>query len=184
MVKGLRKGATYEISIYGQMREEAAHADEDPFRYRVQWGYAAGGSAQRGRHQELGGAELGSDQRPHVAGLDAAVQRPLLAPADKIVLGVRAWKKWGTGERELDVNLDAIKLGRAAALPRRRRYCLYTVKKGDTLGAIAAKYHTTVAYLVQAERHDEPEPDLRGPEAEGAVRPGAAAAAVIPLNLQ
>jgi hypothetical protein len=32
------------------------------------------------------------------------------APSKNVIIGVRAWKKWGTTNRELDVNLDAIRL--------------------------------------------------------------------------
>jgi hypothetical protein len=32
------------------------------------------------------------------------------APSTKITLFARAWKKWGTARRELDVNLDDIQL--------------------------------------------------------------------------
>jgi hypothetical protein len=32
------------------------------------------------------------------------------APSSEITLFIRAWKKWGTAQRELDVNLDAITL--------------------------------------------------------------------------
>jgi hypothetical protein len=32
------------------------------------------------------------------------------APSIKVTLFLRAWKKWGTPGRELDVNLDAISL--------------------------------------------------------------------------
>jgi LysM repeat protein len=32
------------------------------------------------------------------------------APAKDVIIGIRAWKKWGTTNRELDVNLDAIRL--------------------------------------------------------------------------
>jgi hypothetical protein len=32
------------------------------------------------------------------------------APAEKITLFVRAWKKWGTVQRELDVNVDCLTL--------------------------------------------------------------------------
>jgi hypothetical protein len=32
------------------------------------------------------------------------------APSSRITVFIRAWKKWGTVRRELDVNLDAISL--------------------------------------------------------------------------
>jgi LysM repeat protein len=71
-----------------------------------------------------------------------------VAPSDQIVLAVRAWKKWGTVQRELDVNLDAISLvpcGSSGSVDS----CIYVVKRGDTLGAIAKKHGTTVAVLMR-----------------------------------
>jgi LysM repeat protein len=71
-----------------------------------------------------------------------------VAPSDQIVLAVRAWKKWGTVQRELDVNLDAISLvpcGSSGSVDS----CIYVVKRGDTLSAIAKKHGTTVAVLMR-----------------------------------
>jgi LysM repeat protein len=69
-----------------------------------------------------------------------------VAPSDKIVLAVRSWKKWGTVQRELDVNLDAISLvpcGGGSSTGT----CVYVVKRGDSLAVIAKKNGTTVAVL-------------------------------------
>jgi hypothetical protein len=32
------------------------------------------------------------------------------APSGKITIFIRAWKKWGTVGKELDVNVDAVRL--------------------------------------------------------------------------
>jgi LysM repeat protein len=74
-----------------------------------------------------------------------------VAPSDKIVLAVRAWKKWGTVQRELNVNLDTISLvpcgtsGGGGSV----ECCIYVVKPGDTLSKIAKQYGTTTAVLAR-----------------------------------
>jgi LysM repeat protein len=147
VVSGLQKGATYEFSISGQMREEAAHPGEDPYRYRVQWGYAPVDSPSP--DDITNWAELSWDQinvRTSPGPMLSHSAR-FVAPSDKIVLAVRAWKKWGTGQRELDVNLDAIKV--VPCTGGGGGVCTYVVKRGDTLGAIAKRYGTSVAVLVK-----------------------------------
>lgn len=148
VVSKLTKGATYEFSLYGMLREEMARPAEDKYRYRVQWGYVAA-DADPSASDITNWMEVSWDTiyTRTAPGAMSPFSAQLQAPSDKIVLAVRAWKKWGTGERELDVNLDAIKLvpctGGAPAA------CVYVVQRGDTLGAIAKRYGTTVAALVQ-----------------------------------
>ena len=48
-----------------------------------------------------------------------------VAPSDKVVLAVRAWKKWGTVQRELNVNLDAINVVPCEQQRRRQHGDLY-----------------------------------------------------------
>ena len=145
VVGGLKKGATYEISLWGLMREEAAHPGEDPYRYRVQWGFAPSSLGSITNWSELNWNEISLRTAP---GPMTQYTAKFVAPSDKIVVALRAWKKWGTVQRELDVNLDAIKIVPCGAgggtVPGT---CIYVVKRGDTLGAIAKKYGTTVAVL-------------------------------------
>lgn len=145
-VAGLAKGGTYEFSLAGMLREEAAHPDEDAFRYRVQWGYAAA-DADPSVDDITNWMEVAWDNIyvRTAPGSMASFSAQLKAPAAKIVLAVRAWKKWGTSQRELDVNLDAIKLAPCTGAGA----CVHVVVRGDTLGAIAKKYGTTVADLVK-----------------------------------
>lgn len=148
VVGKLTKGAVYEFSLYGMLREDASHSGEDAFRYRVQWGYAAA-DADPSAADITNWAELSWDQiYPRTApGALASYSAKLTAPADKIVVAVRAWKKWGTVQRELDVNLDAIRL--ASCTGGSAGECVYVVQRGNSLGGIAAKYGTTVANLVK-----------------------------------
>lgn len=148
VVPKLTKGATYELSLYGMLREEAAHPGEDPFRYRVQWGFvAADAHPSEGditNWQEIPWDKIYVRTAP---GTMTAFSVQFQAPSDKIVLAFRAWKKWGTAQRELDVNLDAIKL--VPCTGGATGECVYVVKRGDTLGAIAKRYGATIEALTR-----------------------------------
>lgn len=149
VVGGLKAGATYEISAWGMLREEAAHPDEDAFRYRVQWGYAAA-DADPSEADITNWTEVPWDKiyvRTAPGAMSSFTAR-FEAPAGKTIVAFRAWKKWGTAQRELDVNLDAIKLAACSAgKPPVVDACYYVVQAGDTLAAIAQKYGTTQEQL-------------------------------------
>jgi len=148
-VSGLKKGATYQLSVWGLMREEAAHPDEDPYRYRVQWGFAPTSAGSVTNWTELSWNEISLRTAP---GPMTQYTAQFVAPSDKVVIALRAWKKWGTVQRELNVNLDAITLvpcgcdDGGGQIPG---VCLYVVQPGDTLGGIAQKSGTTVAVLMR-----------------------------------
>ncbi|HSN77071.1 MAG TPA: LysM peptidoglycan-binding domain-containing protein [Anaerolineae bacterium] len=146
-VGGLKKGATYELSLWGLMREEAAHPDEDPYRYRVEWGVAPTSAGTVTNWTELSWNEISLRTAP---GPMTQYTVKFVAPSDKVVLAVRAWKKWGTVQRELNVNLDAINVvpcDGSSGGGTSTGTCVYVVKRGDTLGVIAKKNGTTVAVL-------------------------------------
>ena len=84
-------------------------------------------------------------------------------PANNVIIGFRAWKKWGTAQRELNVNLDAIRLsgcpgGVPPTWPPKHPHpdpkplpvCVHVVARGETLGRIAAHHNTTVQALARA----------------------------------
>ena len=91
-VGGLKKGATYELSLWGLMREEAAHPDEDPYRYRVEWGVAPSSDGSVTNWTELSWNEISLRTAP---GPMTQYTVKFVAPSDKVVLAMRAWKKWG-----------------------------------------------------------------------------------------
>jgi LysM repeat protein len=207
------------------MREEMAHPDEDPYRYRVQWGYAPVGISWDWNTitnwTDVPWDNI--DVRTAPAGL-SSFSAQFQAPSSRLVVAIRALKKWGTPMRELDVNLDSVRLsGCAAPLMPVTGYCgsscgspvpvivgqpssdpivigqaassnaslaggqpssgsspivigqaasgsppavlnqaaapaptnactWYTIKRGDTLRAIAARYGTTIASLIGANK--------------------------------
>jgi LysM repeat protein len=153
VIHGLTPGATYEFSVSGMMREEAAHPDEDAFRYRVQWGYAP---ASYGWTEAAitNWAELPWDTiylRTEPGSMSFFSTR-FQAPSDTIVLALRSWKKWGTVGRELDVNLDAIRLAGC----RGTQGCVHIVAPGESLSMIAARFHTSVAHLAEVNQIANP----------------------------
>jgi hypothetical protein len=109
-VEGLTPGATYRLSLHGMLRARAGDADRENFGYRLQWGYdPAGGTDWRAVENWL---EIPWDtvyERLSPGTLDGHTAS-FVAPSARVTLFFRAWKKWGTAQRELDVNLDAITL--------------------------------------------------------------------------
>ena len=111
-VQGLVPGATYQFSVWGQMREEAAHPDEDPGRYDVQWGFVAAPGAGYTPSMITNWTGIGW-QPINVRTAPGPMQQytaQFVAPSNTIVLAIQGLKKWGTPYRELDVNLDAIQV--------------------------------------------------------------------------
>jgi hypothetical protein len=109
-VTGLTPGATYKLSMHGMLRALADDADLAGYNYRVQWGYDPAGGADWTAVTNW--VEVPWDTvYPRLApGEMSSYTVSFAAPSSKITLFIRAWKKWGTAQRELDVNLDAITL--------------------------------------------------------------------------
>ncbi|HDN80763.1 MAG: hypothetical protein DRI61_08720 [Chloroflexi bacterium] len=107
-------GATYELKIRGMIR--AREGDpvitglEDPYSYRVQWGYdPTGGTDWKAvtNWVELPWNEVYPRLSPGPM-LEYTTQ--FVAPSSQVTIFIRVWKKWGTPSREIDVNLDGISL--------------------------------------------------------------------------
>jgi LysM repeat protein len=137
------------------MREDVQIVGDDPGRYQVQWGYAAADATPS--HDDI----TNWTGLPWSTIYNRVNSGPLLpaaakfqAPSDRVVLAIRVWKKWATPYRELDVNLDDIRLAACAPVqvaprPPANQCITYTVRKGDTLAAIAARYRDTVSALAK-----------------------------------
>jgi len=107
-------GATYTLKIRGMIRAQDGDpvitGQEDPYSYRVQWGFdPAGGTDWRAVTNWV---ELPWDEvYPRTApGKMLEYSTNFVAPSSKITIFIRVWKKWGTAGREVDVNLDGISL--------------------------------------------------------------------------
>jgi nucleoid-associated protein YgaU len=148
VVRGLKPGATYEISLWGMLREDAVHSGDDAFRYRVLWGYAAADAdptnADIANWVELPWDTIYTRTAP---GAMSSFSARFQAPSDSVVIAFSALKKWGTVQRELDVNLDSISLTECGSIGPVQ--CTHVVARGETLGIIAKKYNTTVEVLVR-----------------------------------
>ncbi len=155
-VAGLTAGATYEISAWGMLREESAHPDEDMFRYRVQWGYAAADAdpseADITNWTELPWDDIYVRTAP---GSMSSFSARFTAPAGKVVVAFRAWKKWGTRSAGARRQPGCDQAGglchrrdpEAARAARAGRICHHTITSGDRLAEIARQYGTTVEHL-------------------------------------
>jgi len=109
-VSGLTPGATYKLSLYGMLRVRAFDPDREGYNYRVQWGYdPKGGTDWQAvtNWVEIPWNTVYDRLDPgSMEGYEAAFE----APSGQVTIFIRAWKKWATAKRELDVNLDGITL--------------------------------------------------------------------------
>ena len=111
----LVRGNSYQFKLSGLMREALKDGNkpdpnDDPFRYRVQWGYTPNGSAdwtQVTNWVELPWNKI--DNRTSPTSLENYATS-FVAPSDQVTIFIRLWKKWGTVYREIDFNIDAVSL--------------------------------------------------------------------------
>jgi LysM repeat protein len=109
-VHGLIPGAKYRLSMKGMLRALADDDDRNNDSYRVQWGFTPNGSTNWQHVSNwvtLPWDEVHPREDP---GDMEGYSTTFIAPSAKITIFIRAWKKWGTINKELDVNLDAIRL--------------------------------------------------------------------------
>ena len=186
-------GHTYEISFDSAMREAPVAADEDPYRYMVEWGYSTIGTTDPA--QMLFRERVPLDTiLPRTDPGDNAMQNyttRFVAPAGgHTTIAIWGLMKWANLERELDVNIDNVSLracGTAVIYPpvvyppvvrppvvvyppvvhppvthpTKPGVCqpgevLHVVQRGDTLSALAARYHTTVQAIMASNHLTNP----------------------------
>lgn len=100
--------AEYTLSLRGMIRTTVK--DGDPYRYRVQVGWSSGPHANWGavtNWQDVGWNVYYDRLTP---GKPNSYSTSFMAEDDYITVYIRAWKKWGVLNEEIDVNLDAISL--------------------------------------------------------------------------
>ena len=109
-VTGLTPGASYVLTIHGLMRTTEGGAVSSGYGYRIQWGadYTGGTDWKAvGTWTDLGW----NKEYPRLApGAMDTYTTVITAPSDKMTLFIRAWKKWPTGQREFDIDLDGLSL--------------------------------------------------------------------------
>ena len=145
-ISGLKPGATYQLTLKGQLR--GANIGPDANAFAAQWGYTSGGETNWEKVANWQGMDVGPIHPRTAPGAMATYTAKFTAPAGEIVLFVRGWKKWGTTETEMDLNLDSISLtGCSGAVVAPPTTCTYVVKPGDSLAWIAQKYGVTLHAL-------------------------------------
>jgi LysM repeat protein len=160
----LHPGATYEIAFDAQMREQPVAGDEDAYRYLVEWGYSTSGATDPSKMAYRQMVPLKTIYPRTEPGPMQSYSTRFTAPAGQATLAIWGLKKWATLNRELDVNLDNVSLRLCGGVvppvhppvkpphPPVAGCIWYVVKPGDSLGMIAAKYHTTVQ-AISARNH-------------------------------
>lgn len=109
-VRGLTVGAEYVLSLSGMLRGLSTDGDRNLHNYRLEWGYAAFGETDWravGNWNRVPWDEVHSLLEP---GSMDEFRTSFKAPSGKVTLFFRVWKMWGTADREVDVNLDDIRL--------------------------------------------------------------------------
>ncbi len=147
-ISGLTKGATYELTIKGMLR--GAGNDPDPYRYVAQWGFNAGDDTNWQNVDNWQIVHLGPIHPEGAPGGMATYTVRFTAPETTMVLFIRGWRKWGTPETVMLLNLDGISLrgcAKSASQPAPSP-CVYAVKPGDTLSGIAAAYRVNLYQLM------------------------------------
>lgn len=161
-IGGLKKGMVYELSLRGLLRGEGN--EEDPYRFAAQWGINPGKNINWQDVKQWEEMDLGPIYARTEPGALGSYTARFVAPADHIVLFIRGWKKWAISQVEMDFNLDAISLracgGQGGPMadpkpgkdpwPGQGNQCVYVVKPGDTLAAIAAALDVPVQALIKA----------------------------------
>ena len=149
-ISGLKPGTTYQLTVKGQLR--GANIGPDANAFAAQWGYASGGDTDWAKVTNWQILDLGSIYDRTAPGAMATATVKFTAPASDVVIFLRGWKKWGTSETEMDLNLDSISLTGCATTTHTPpgASCTYVVKPGDSLAWIAQKYWVSVHALAAA----------------------------------
>jgi LysM repeat protein len=147
----LTKGATYELTIKGMLRGEGG--GPDPYRFVAEWGFNAGSDSDWTHVGNWQTVDIGPIYPRTAPGGMTTFKVQFTAPDTTMVLFIRGWKKWGTYQTEMDLNLDSISVngcGTKTTDTNKIDTCIYVVKPGDYLSGIAAYYGVSVYDLMWA----------------------------------
>jgi hypothetical protein len=106
LLEGLTPGATYHLSLHGMLRvvDDDVAADD----YRLQWGFRPEYDTDWTKVDNWTVVPWDEVYPRLDPGAMHDYETTFEAPASRVTLFIRAWKKWATVEKELDLNLDAI----------------------------------------------------------------------------
>ncbi|HXF62830.1 MAG TPA: LysM peptidoglycan-binding domain-containing protein [Caldilineaceae bacterium] len=175
-VEGLHPGGVYELTLRGLLRGEGN--EEDPYRFAAQWGYGPNPDWRHVDEEVWEEMDLGPIYKRTEPGSLATYTARFTAPSSSVVLFIRGWKKFAVTNVEMDFNVDAIRLracqpagvggpdqrpndgpdGGPDGGPGRPgpggepggASCLYVVKPGDSLGAIAQYFGVSAQAIMRA----------------------------------
>jgi LysM repeat protein len=160
---GLHPGATYELTLRGLLRGEGN--EEEPYRFAAQWGI--GRNPDWTQVDEWTEMDLGAIYKRTEPGALGSYTVRFEAPGPGAVLFIRGWNKWAVTNVEMDFNLDAISVRACQPAsdgmpghggqgqggqggPDMGGNCLYVVKPGDSLGAIAERFGVSMDAIMRA----------------------------------
>ncbi|MFZ1752724.1 MAG: LysM peptidoglycan-binding domain-containing protein [Caldilineaceae bacterium] len=149
-ISGLKPGATYQLTVKGQLRGVNGGPDANAF--AAQWGFASGSEADWAKVNNWQILDLGPTYDRTAPGPMGTATVKFTAPASDIVVFLQGWKKWGTTETEMDLNLDSISLTGCTTTTTTppSTSCTYVVKPGNSLAWIAQQYGVSVQGLAAA----------------------------------
>ncbi len=100
--------AEYTLALKGMIRTTVMTGD--PWRYRVQVGWSQGATADWTKVANWTDVGWDTYYDRSSAGAFSNYSTKFMAEADYVTVYVRAWKKWGVPEEEIDITFDAITL--------------------------------------------------------------------------
>jgi len=119
-ITGLIPGETYHFIMHGKIRSTEGSSKASSWGYRVQVGWDPTGGTDWTAVTNW--VDVGWEEQPRYSPDNMEVYETdiVAPPSGTMTLFIRVWKKWATGRREVDVNLDAISLKGPALDPPAR----------------------------------------------------------------
>jgi LysM repeat protein len=167
-LEGLHPGGVYELTLRGLLR--GTGNEEDPYRFAAQWAVGSSPDWAHIEDDDWTEMDLGPIYKRTEPGSMATYTVRFKADSPNAVLFIRGWKKWAITDVEMDFNLDAIQVrscepqGQAGGwMPdggmggSSGSSCLYVVKPGDSLSAVAAQHGVGMQDIVRANGISDPD---------------------------
>jgi hypothetical protein len=103
-------GETYDLALQGMLRAMDDDPDRSGYNYRIEIGVDYGGGTDWTAVSNWIEMPWNTVYPRLSPGAMDSYSTTVKASGERLTLFIRAWKKWGSTDRELDVNLDAISL--------------------------------------------------------------------------
>lgn len=176
-IEGEKTDPTYQLTLKAMIRESADHHGEDPWRYEVYWGLNIGNETITNVSdlEVLTGIPVSDIYLRTNPGDYVTYTTRFDASGETMQLYLLGLKKWATPEREVNFDFDSVVLQRcheksqnppdppaeavndpAPQVSTAPQTCSYIIQHGDYLGLIAKRYHSSIAWLTQANHISNP----------------------------